>query len=239
MNGRPELIDDSGKSPFPASKGRVVVADDDLLVREGIASLLLRSGFDVVGLAADAEQLMAKVRESIPDLVIVDIRMPPSNTTEGLAAARTIRKEFPNIGILVLSAYVEIEHARELLAEGRRIGYLLKNRVAGLAEFLEALDRICRDGTVVDPVLVQELLAVRRRHDPLEQLSSREREVLALAAEGRSNLGIAHKLWVTEGTVEKHIQHIMTKLQLPDTGDDHRRIRAVITFLESTQEDSQ
>ncbi|GAA2757639.1 response regulator [Actinopolymorpha rutila] len=153
MNGSLKLFEVSEKNTPPAADGRVVIADDDLVVREGIASVLLRSGFDVVGLAADAEQLMAKVRECVPDLVIVDIRMPPSNTTEGLAAAHAIRTEFPHIAILVLSAYVEIEHARDLLAEGHGIGYLLKNRVTGLTEFLEALDRICRDGTVIDPVL--------------------------------------------------------------------------------------
>lgn len=153
MNGSLKLFEVSEQDSPPAAKGRVVVADDDLVVREGIACVLLRSGFDVVGLAADAEQLMAEVRALVPDLVIVDIRMPPSYTTEGLAAARTIRTEFPHIAILVLSAYVEIEPARELLADGRGIGYLLKTRVTGLAEFREALDRICRDGTVIDPVL--------------------------------------------------------------------------------------
>ncbi|MFD2078458.1 Response regulator receiver domain-containing protein [Actinopolymorpha cephalotaxi] len=153
MSGSLKLFEVPEQRSPPAAGGRVVIADDDLVVREGIATVLLRSGFDIVGLAADAEQLIAEVRESVPDLVIVDIRMPPSNTTEGLAAAHTIRTEFPHIAILVLSAYVEIEHARDLLAEGRGIGYLLKNRVTGLSEFLEALDRICQDGTVIDPVL--------------------------------------------------------------------------------------
>jgi DNA-binding NarL/FixJ family response regulator len=153
MNGPLKLSGVSEQDSPLAAKGRLVMADDDLVVREGIAGVLMRSGFDVVGLAADAEQLMAKVREFVPDLVIVDIRMPPSYTTEGLSAARTIRTEFPHIAILLLSAYVEIEPARELLAQGHGVGYLLKSRVTGLAEFREALDRICRDGTVIDPVL--------------------------------------------------------------------------------------
>src|ERR1700751_1240890 len=212
---------------------RVVLADDDVLLREGIASLLERSSFDVVGQAGAAGALIDLVREHTPDLVVVDIRMPPGHSIEGLEAARVIRAEFPRIAILVLSAHVEVEHAMELLASGHSIGYLLKSRVTHVAEFIDALSRIARGGSVVDPALVQELVAARRRDDPLEALSPREREVLALMAEGRSNAGIARQLWVTEGTVEKHVHSILMKLQVPETDDDHRRVRAVITFLEA------
>ncbi|GAA2754642.1 response regulator transcription factor [Actinopolymorpha rutila] len=215
--------------------GRVVLADDDLLLREGMASLLGRQGFEVVGQAGDAADLLTMVRETLPDLVVVDIRMPPTHTNEGLEAARTIREEFPQIGILVLSAYVEVEHATELLATGHSIGYLLKTRVTDVGDFTETLRRIVKGGSVVDPTLVHELVSARRRDDPLDILSSREREVLGLMAEGRSNAGIARHLWVTEGTVEKHVQHILTKLRLPETGDDHRRVLAVLTFLEGSQ----
>ncbi|MGR6974823.1 response regulator [Streptomyces cynarae] len=212
---------------------RVVLADDDVLLREGLASLLQRSGLAVVGQAGDAVQLLEVVRREEPELVVVDIRMPPDQATEGLEAARTIRRDFPGMGILVLSAHVEVEHAMELLADGRRIGYLLKSRVGDVQEFLEALERIAKGGSVVDPALVQELVSARRRADPLAVLSEREREVLALMAEGRSNAGIARRLWVTEGTVEKHVRSILSKLGLPETDDDHRRVRAVITFLEA------
>ena len=215
------------------SRVRVVVADDDLLLREGLASLLDRSGFDVVGQAGDGRQLLAMVREAKPDLVVADIRMPPTHTTEGLDAARVIREEFPDIAIMVLSAHVDVEHAMELLASGRSIGYLLKNRVTDVTDFVDTLERIANGASVVDPALVSELVSARRRDDPLAALSAREREVLAQMAEGRSNAGIAHRLWVTEGTVEKHVRSILTKLNLPETGDDHRRVLAVITFLES------
>jgi DNA-binding NarL/FixJ family response regulator len=212
---------------------QVVVADDDVLLREGLASLLDRSGFDVVGQAADATELLALVRDRKPQLVVVDIRMPPTHTTEGLDAARVIRAEWPNTGILVLSAHVEVEHATELLASGRAIGYLLKSRVIDVADFVDTLQRIAKGASVIDPALVQELVSARRRDDPLAVLSAREREVLMLMAEGRSNAGIARRLWVTEGTVEKHVRSILTKLNLPETGDDHRRVRAVITYLEA------
>jgi serine/threonine-protein kinase PknK len=164
---------------------------------------------------------------------VADIRMPPTHTTEGLEAARVIRGELPDTAILLLSAYAEVEHAMELLASGRAIGYLLKSRIANVDEFLDALARIARGGTVVDPALVQELVAARRRDDPLEALSTREREVLALMAEGRSNAGIARRLWVTGGTVEKHVSSILTKLNLQEGDDDHRRVLAVITFLKA------
>jgi DNA-binding NarL/FixJ family response regulator len=212
---------------------QVVVADDDVLLREGLASLLDRSGFEVVGQAADATELLAQVRDRKPQLVVIDIRMPPTHTTEGLDAARVIRAELPDTGILMLSAHVEVEHATELLATGHGIGYLLKTRVTDVADFVDTLERVSKGASVVDPALVQELVAARRRDDPLAVLSAREQEVLMLMAEGRSNAGIARRLWVTEGTVEKHVRSILTKLNLPETGDDHRRVRAVITYLEA------
>jgi serine/threonine-protein kinase PknK len=212
---------------------RVVLAEDDVLLREGLASLLERSGFEVVGQAGDGEQLLALVDAETPELVVVDIRMPPTHTSEGLDAAQRIRQEHPETGILVLSAHVEIEHAMELLAGGRGIGYLLKSRVTDVEEFVDTLQRVARGGSVVDPGLVAELVAARHRNDPLAVLSPREREVLALMAEGRSNSGIARRLWVTEGTVEKHVRSILTKLTLPETDDDHRRVLAVLTFLDS------
>jgi DNA-binding NarL/FixJ family response regulator len=209
----------------------VVIADDDLLLREGIASLLTQAGYNVVGQAGDATALISLVREHRPDVAIVDIRMPPDYATEGLRAARAIRAEMPEIAILVLSAYVEVRHATTLLASGERSGYLLKSRVANIDEFLESIDRLIRGGSVVDPSLVVELLAARTADDPLEAISSREREVLALMAEGRTNAGIARRLWVTEGTVEKHVHSIFVKLRLPGSDDDHRRVLAVVTFL--------
>ncbi|MDP9269409.1 MAG: response regulator transcription factor [Chloroflexota bacterium] len=212
---------------------RVVLADDDVLLREGMATLLERSGFDVVGQAGDGAELLRLVRDETPDLVVVDIRMPPSHTVEGLDAAREIRSELPDTGILVLSAHTDIEHAMELLASGGGIGYLLKSRVTDVAEFLETLERIANGGSVVDPALVQELVSARRRNDPLAVLSPREREVLALMAEGLSNAGIGRRLWVTEGTVEKHVRSILAKLILPETDDNHRRVLAVVTFLEA------
>jgi DNA-binding NarL/FixJ family response regulator len=215
------------------SARQVVVADDDVLLREGLASLLDRSGFEVVGQAADATELLALVRDRKPQLVLVDIRMPPTHTTEGLDAARVIREELPDTGILVLSAHIEVEHATELLASGHGIGYLLKTRVTDVADFVDTLERISKGASVVDPALVQELVSARRRDDPLSVLSAREQEVLMLMAEGRSNAGIARRLWVTEGTVEKHVRSILTKLNLPETGDDHRRVLAVITYLEA------
>jgi serine/threonine-protein kinase PknK len=212
---------------------RVVVAEDDVLLREGLSSLLDRSGFDVVGQAGDGAQLLALVRDTKPELVVTDIRMPPTNTTEGLDAARLIREELPDTGILVLSAHVDVEHAMELLGSGRSIGYLLKSRVTDVADFTDTLERIAKGASVVDPALVAELVSARRRNDPLSVLSAREREVLALMAEGRSNAGIGQRLWVTEGTVEKHVRSILTKLNLPEAGEDHRRVLAVITFLDA------
>ncbi|MEV0127623.1 response regulator transcription factor [Dactylosporangium sp. NPDC050688] len=211
----------------------VVVADDDVLLREGLASLLDRHGYTVAGVADDGTHLLELVEEVKPDLAVVDIRMPPTHTTEGLAAAREIRVRFPSVAILVLSAFVEVEHAIELLASGERIGYLLKTRITDVEEFLETLHRVQDGGTVVDPAVVQELVAAHRRKDPLDVLSPREREVLALMAEGRSNAGVAKQLWVTEGTVEKHVRSILTKLDLPETDETHRRVLAVLTFLEA------
>lgn len=212
---------------------RVVVADDDVLLREGLASLLQRSGLEVIGQAGDASALLGLVRTEKPDLVLVDIRMPPTHTTEGLDAARVIREESPGIGIVVLSAHVDVEHAMELLAGGHAIGYLLKTRVTDVDDFIDTVHRVARGASVVDPALVAELVGARKRNDPLAALSAREREVLTLMAEGLSNGGIGRRLWVTEGTVEKHVRSILTKLDLPETGDDHRRVRAVILYLEA------
>src|SRR6476661_6549769 len=215
------------------SKLSVMLADDDVLLREGLASLLERAEFDVVGTAGDASGLLGLVEERQPDLVIVDIRMPPTHTNEGLEAAQAIREAAPEVAILVLSAHVEVDHAMELLAGGRRTGCLLKSRVTNVDEFVDTLERIAGGGAVVDPALVQELVTARRVEDPLEELTPREREVLALMAEGRSNAGIARLLWVTEGTVEKHVHSILSKLRLGETADDHRRVLAVITFLQT------
>jgi DNA-binding NarL/FixJ family response regulator len=212
---------------------RVVVADDDVLFREGLASLLDRSGIDVVGQAGDGAQLLELVRDTKPVLVVTDIRMPPTNTTEGLDAAQVIRDEFPDTAILVLSAHVDVEQAMELLASGHAIGYLLKSRVTDVADFIDTLERIANGASVIDPALVQELVSARRRHDPLAVLSTREHEVLAQMAEGLSNAGIAHRIWVTEGTVEKHVRSILTKLDLPESDDENRRVLAVIMFLDA------
>jgi DNA-binding NarL/FixJ family response regulator len=220
-----ESLDGTGRT--------VVIADDDLLLREGIASLLTQAGYSVVGQAGDATELLRLVHDHRPEVAIVDIRMPPDHATEGLRAAQAIREEMPEIAILVLSAYVEVKHATTLLASGQRSGYLLKSRVANVDEFLESIDRLSRGGSVIDPSLVVELLAARTVDDPLGDITSREREVLALMAEGRTNAGIARRLWVTEGTVEKHVHSIFVKLRLPETDDDHRRVLAVVAFLGS------
>jgi DNA-binding NarL/FixJ family response regulator len=216
-----------------ANAWRVALADDDILFREGLASLLERNGFEVVGQAADAGELLELVRERDPDLVIVDIRMPPDHDVEGLAAARVIRAERPHTGILVLSAHVEVDEAMELLTSGERSGYLLKTRVTAVEDFVETVERIAQGGSVVDPGLVGELVSASRREDPLALLTQREREVIALMAEGFSNGGIARRLVVAESTVEKHVHSILAKLRLPDTEDEHRRVLAVITFLDA------
>jgi serine/threonine-protein kinase PknK len=216
------------------SRVRVVLADDDVLLREGLASLLDRSGLEVVGQAGDADELIELVGKERPGLAVVDIRMPPEYSTEGLAAARVIQREFPQTAVVVvLSAHVEVEHAMDLLANGHRTGYLLKSRVTDVAEFIDTLKRVERGGSAVDPALVQELVAARRAGDPLGVLTVREREVLSLMAEGRSNAGIGQVLWVTEGTVEKHVRSVLMKLKLPETAEGHRRVLAVLAFLDA------
>jgi DNA-binding NarL/FixJ family response regulator len=212
---------------------RAVLADDDVLLREGLASLLERSGFDVVGQAGDGVELLALVRSTRPDVAIVDIRMPPGHATEGLVAARVIREELPETAIVVLSAHVEVDEAMDLLAGGQGLGYLLKSRVTDVTDFIDTVQRITAGAAVVDPSLVRELVAARRRHDPLDDLSPREREVLALMAEGASNSGIAGQLFVSEGTVEKHVRSILGKLDLPESETDHRRVLAVLKYLEA------
>jgi len=219
--------------PEPELAQRVAIADDDVLLRQGLAALLREGGYDIVGQASDADGLIELVRREQPDIAIIDIRMPPTHTTEGLEAARTIRGELPQIAILVLSAHIEVEHAMDLLGAGSGIGYLLKTRVGDVDELCQTLDRISAGRSVVDPALVEELVRARRVRDPLEALTTREREVLALMAEGRSNTGIARTLWIAEGTVEKHVRNIFQKLELPDAPDDHRRVLAVIAFLGS------
>jgi serine/threonine-protein kinase PknK len=216
-----------------ASLARVVLADDDILLREGLASLLGRSGLEVVGQAGDAAGLIELVRRERPDLAVVDIRMPPEFSTEGLAAAQLIKRHYPQTAVVVLSAHVEVEHAMDLLANGERTGYLLKSRVTDVTEFVQTLHRVIRGGSAVDPELVQELVAARRPDNPLDELTGREREVLALMAEGRSNAGIAQALWVTEGTVEKHVRSILMKLRLPESAEAHRRVLAVLAFLDA------
>jgi len=212
---------------------RVVVADDDVLLREGLARLLGEAGYDVIERAGDARALVDAVRAGQPDLVVVDIRMPPTNTSEGIDVARAIRSEFPQIGILLLSAHVELETAIDFLQSGERIGYLLKDRIMKVDDLVDALERISLGGAVIDPVLVQELLGKQRRTDPLAVLTAREREVLSLVAEGRSNAGIAHRLFISEGAVEKHVRSILAKLDLPATNEDHRRVLAVLMFLDA------
>jgi serine/threonine-protein kinase PknK len=220
----------------PRPRLRVALADDAALFRQGLALLLAEAGFTVTARAGDARALLAAVHADPPDVVVVDIRMPPTHTTEGLDAARTIREELPQVGILVLSAHVEVEQAMDLLSRGDRIGYLLKSRVTDVDAFIETLERIAGGGSVVDPELVRELVLARRQDDPLAELTPREREVLSLMAEGRSNAGIAGQLWLAEGTVEKHVRHILAKLALPETKDDHRRVLAVVTFLKGSKE---
>jgi DNA-binding NarL/FixJ family response regulator len=213
------------------SATRVVLADDDVLLREGIASLLNGAGYEVVGQCGDGPALVTLVRDQRPQVAVIDIRMPPTHTLEGFEAARTIRAESPETGILLLSAHLEPETAMEVLNSGEGIGYLLKDRVKNIADFVESLERVARGGVVVDPALVQELVVPRRRSDALADLTAREHEVLALMAQGRSNSGIAQRLWITEGAVEKHVRSILAKLRLPMTSDDHRRVLAVVTFL--------
>jgi DNA-binding NarL/FixJ family response regulator len=211
---------------------RVVLAEDSVLLREGIASLLADAGFEIVGQAGTAEQLLLKVRSYKPDVAIVDIRMPPTHTDEGLRAAQVIREQHPGVGVLVLSQYVESGYALELLrtsAEG--VGYLLKDRISDTREFADAVRRVAKGGSVLDPEVVSRLVGRRRREDPLSELTPREREVLELIAEGRSNQGIAERLVVTERAVEKHVTSIFGKLGLPAAPADHRRVLAVLAYL--------
>jgi DNA-binding NarL/FixJ family response regulator len=211
---------------------RVVLADDSLLLREGVARLLEDAGLEVVAQAGDAEDLLRKVGAHKPDLAIVDVRMPPTHTDEGLRAAVDIRERFPETGVLVLSQYIEESYALELLSENAEgVGYLLKDRVADLDRFVDAVRRVGDGGSALDPEVVSRLLGRRRREDPLVDVSPREREVLALMAEGRSNHAIATELVVTERAVEKHVTSIFSKLDLPPTADDHRRVLAVLTYL--------
>ena len=211
---------------------RVVLAEDSVLLREGIARILTDAGFEVVGQTATADDLLLKVRSYAPDIVITDIRMPPTQTDEGLRAAQEIRADHPDVSVLVLSQYVEPSYAMELLAESAEgVGYLLKDRVADVDEFVAAVRRVAEGGSALDPALVTQLVGRRRRQDPLDELTPREREVLGLMAEGRSNQGIAQRLVVTERAVEKHVTSIFSKLRLPPASDDHRRVLAVLAFL--------
>ena len=213
---------------------RLVLADDAALIRQALAELLQRAGLEVVAQAGNAPSLLRAVEDHQPDIAIVDIRMPPTQTTEGIRAALQIRERFPAVGILLLSTHTEIDDAVELFsATASSVGYLLKDSVSDLDELTGALTRISEGGTVLDPKLVVELLGRARRADPLDVLTPREREVVGLMAEGQSNTGIAQTLWITHGAVEKHIKHIFSKLGIPATLDTHRRVLAVITFLET------
>jgi len=212
---------------------RVVLAEDSVLLREGVAQVLTNAGFQVVGQAGTADELLLKVRSFKPDIAIVDIRMPPTHTDEGFRAAQEIRERYPDVGVLVLSQHIEATYAMELLgrsAEG--VGYLLKDRVLDVADFVAAVRRVGQGGSALDPAVVSQLVG-GRADDPLSELTPREREVLELMAEGRSNKGIAERLVVTERAVEKHVGSILMKLRLPTAPDDHRRVLAVLAFLRS------
>jgi DNA-binding NarL/FixJ family response regulator len=213
---------------------RVVIAEDSVLLREGVARLLEDAGFEIVGQSSTADDLLLKVRSYKPDVAVVDIRMPPTNTDEGLQAAKTIREQHPGVGVLVLSQYVEPAYAMELLedsAEG--VGYLLKDRVTEVGDFADAVRRVADGGSALDPAIVSKLVSRNRRDDPVATLTPREREVLELMAEGRSNQAIAERLVVTERAVEKHVTNIFGKLRLTATPEDHRRVLAVLAFLRS------
>jgi DNA-binding NarL/FixJ family response regulator len=214
---------------------RIVIADDALILREGLARLLTEAGFEVVGLAGDAQQLITLVEEQHPDVAIVDIRMPPTHTNEGLHAAREIRARWPAVGIIVLSQYLQPSYAFELLQSGAEgIGYLLKDRLSDLDELSSSVRRVAEGGSVLDPSVVAQLLErPRGDDDPLHALSQRECEVLSLMAEGKSNKAIGETLWITEHTVEKHVNSIFAKLQLTSSPDEHRRVLAVLSYLEA------
>jgi DNA-binding NarL/FixJ family response regulator len=213
---------------------KVAIADDSILLREGIVKLLESEGFEVVGQSGTADDLMLKVRSYAPDVAIVDIRMPPTHTDEGLRAAQEIREKHPGTGVLVLSQYVEAEYALELLSESAEgVGYLLKDRVSDIADFASAVRRVGEGGSALDPAIVSQLVGRRRKDDPIDHLTPREREVLELMAEGRSNRAIAERLVVTERAVEKHVTSIFSKLALPSSSEDHRRVLAVLALLNS------
>jgi DNA-binding NarL/FixJ family response regulator len=211
---------------------RVIVADDSVLLREGVVRLLEEAGFEVVAQAGDGDELMRKARAHKPDIAIVDIRMPPTHTDEGLRAARAIREEMPDTGVLVLSQYIEQEYALELLGDDAAgVGYLLKDRVSDLERFADAVRRVAEGGSALDPEVVSQMLGRHRVDDPLAELTPREREVLGLMAEGRSNQAIADALVISERAVEKHVTSIFAKLNLPPAAEDHRRVLAVLAFL--------
>ena len=215
------------------ARPRVVLAEDSVLLREGLLRLLGDAGFDVVDAVGDAEAFLRSVAEHSPDLVVVDVRMPPTFTDEGIRAALVVREQHPEVAVLVLSQYVEENYATELVAgRTRGVGYLLKDRVADVGEFIESLQRVAAGGTALDPEVVSQLLSRARRHDPVERLTPRESEVLGLMAEGRTNTAIAAAMVVTEGAVEKHVSSIFAKLDLPPTEHDHRRVLAVLRYLE-------
>jgi DNA-binding NarL/FixJ family response regulator len=211
---------------------RAVIAEDSVLMREGLSRVLRDAGFEIVGLASDAEDLLRKTRAHKPDVVVTDIRMPPTQTDEGLRAAHTIRAELPDTGVVVLSQYVEEEYVMELLGDSAEgVGYLLKERVVDVDRFVEAVQRVAEGGSVLDPEVVSYMLGRRRREDPFEALTPREREVMELMAEGRSNRAIAAKLVVTERAIEKHVGNVFEKLGLPTAPDDHRRVLAVLAYV--------
>jgi len=221
----------------PPARLRIVLAEDSVLLREGLLRLLDDAGFDVVDSCGDAETFLRLVEKHRPDLVVVDVRMPPTFTDEGVRAALVVRQEHPDIAVLVLSQYVEENYATELVASrSRGVGYLLKDRVADVGDFVEALRRVAAGGTALDPEVVTQLLSRAHRRDPLERLTPRETEVLQLMAEGRSNTAIAAALVVTEGAVEKHVSSIFAKLDLPPTETDHRRVLAVLRWLDRREE---
>jgi serine/threonine-protein kinase PknK len=209
---------------------RIVIGEDSALFREGLASLLADAGHEVVAKTADAPSLIAAVEATVPDLAVIDIRMPPDHTDDGARAARVVRDRRPDVGIVLLSQHVETRHSVELVSRGR-FGYLLKDRVLDVDDFLDTLRRVAAGGSALDPEVVARLIGGRRTGDPLGALTAREREVLAAMAEGRTNVGIARRLWLTERTVETHISSIMAKLHLPADEENHRRVRAVLVFL--------
>jgi len=212
----------------------VVVADDDALLREGIAALLIDAGHEVVGRAGDADDFLLKVRSYVPDVAIVDVRMPPGNADDGLVAASEIRRTHPDVAVLVLSQHLEAAYMLELVGDNASgVGYLLKDRVSDVDEFAAAVRRVAEGGSALDPAVVSQLVGRRRRDDPLEELTPREREVLGLMAEGRSNQAIAERLVITLRAVEKHVTSIFSKLRLSSTPEDHRRVLAVLTYLRS------